>query len=79
MKKIDGYLFAKLANIGSRSEGPVYYLQQFDYTELQVVKQVNLWEEDPVLQPLLAGKVTIDGEVHPDGIVYEQVRPYQSE
>jgi hypothetical protein len=76
MKKIHGYLFAKLSNIGSKSEGPAYYLQQFDYTELEIVKQVNLWEEDPALHPFIASKVTLLGDVHPDGVVYEQIYAY---
>lgn len=76
MKKMHGYLFTKLSHIDSKSEGPTYYLQQFDYTELEVVKQVNLWEEDPALHPFIASKVTLLGEVHPEGIVYDQVYPY---
>lgn len=76
MKKIHGYLFSKLDNIGSKSEGPAYHLQQFDYTELEVMKQANLWQEDPVLHPLIASKVTLIGDVRPDGIMYEQAHPY---
>lgn len=74
MNTFNGYLFAKLANIGTRSEGAEYYLQQPDYTEVRVIKQVNLWEEDPVLHPLLANKVEITGTLIDDeGIKYEQV------
>jgi hypothetical protein len=33
MERFDGYLFSKLHLIGSKSEGPTYFLQQFDYKE----------------------------------------------
>lgn len=75
MEKLAGYLFAKLDAIGTRSEGPVYYLQQYDYKEHVVIKQVNLWEEDPVLHPLIAQKIVLLGTLTPEGIEYQQAVP----
>jgi hypothetical protein len=72
----NGYLFAKLDNIGSMSEGPSYYLQGFDYSELLVAKKCNLWENDPNLHPLLNTKVTITGEMGDGGLIYTAVKPY---
>lgn len=77
MKRFDGYLFAKLALIGSKSEGPSYILQQWDYIELPVIKNVQLWEEDPVLHKFLAKKVTILGYMTEEGIKYKKINELQ--
>lgn len=73
MDTINGYLFAKLSNIGTRSEGSEYYLQKQDYQEMPVIKQVNLWENDPALHPLLGQKVVISGQQSDEGIAYQRV------
>lgn len=73
MEALNGYLFAKLSNIASKSEGPAYYLQQSDYRESLVIKRVNLWENDPALHPLLGEKVVITGTQQGDGIIYQQI------
>jgi len=79
MNKLNGYLFAKLGNIGTRSEGTDYYLQQYDYSEHRIIKHVNLWENDPVLHPLIGQKVVIKGTQQADGIIYSQcIRPDQT-
>lgn len=75
MEKLAGYLFAKLDAIGARSEGPVYYIQQYDYKEQVIIKQANLWEEDPVLHPLIAQKIVLLGTVTPEGIEYQKAVP----
>jgi len=72
-----GYLFAKLDNIGDKSEGPSYYLQGFDYSEFYVAKDCQLWENDPKLHPLLNTKVTITGEEEDGRIVYKTIEPYK--
>lgn len=71
-ERFDGYLFAKLGAIGTESEGPIYLLQQKDYTELHVQKQVPRWENDPVLHKLLGKKVTLLGKYTASGIVYDR-------
>lgn len=75
--RFDGFLFAKLHLIGSKSEGPVYILQQWDNTEITVVKKVELWEEDPALHKFLANKVTIIGIMGPNGLVYDEIKEYK--
>jgi hypothetical protein len=69
----DGYLFAKLQLIGSKSEGPIYLLQGWDYSEIPVVKAAALWENDPKLHPFLGQKVTITGKFGFDGIHYQKI------
>ena len=73
MRELNGFLFSKLQAIGSRSEGPVYFLQQFDEKEIPILKKVHLWEEDPVLQKLLGKKVTLHGRLSGGRIEYKDV------
>lgn len=73
MARFDGYLFSKLHLIGTRSEGPIYLLQHWDYSENPVIKQTELWQEDPNLHKFLGKKVTIDGAFGQDGIRYDQI------
>ncbi len=77
MGKYNGFLFSKLGGIGSKSEGPTYFLQQFDYKEIMVIKKVPLWKEDPSLQKFLGKKVTIEGKMNNMGIVYEKIIDYK--
>ena len=77
MEIFDGYLFSKLDCIGSRSEGPKYFLQYFDYKEIVVIKQAHLWEEDPNLHRYLNKKVTIEGKLSSRGIIYDAVSEYK--
>ena len=76
MDRFDGYLFSKLHLIGSKSEGPTYFLQQFNYKEFVVIKHANLWQEDPVLHKYLGKKVTVVGKMSGSGIVYEKIMDY---
>ena len=79
--EFEGFLFSKLQRIGSRSEGPDYFLQGWDYSETPVIKKAYLWEEDPTLQPFLGKKVTILGELTDGGIEYQKISelyPYSS-
>lgn len=78
MERYDGFLFSKLRHIGSKSEGPDYFLQQFDYKELPVLKKVLLWQQDPELQKFIAGKVIIHGKMNSGGICYETIEDYSS-
>ncbi len=77
MEKFDGYLFSKLANIGTKSEGPKYFLQYFDYNEGVVEKKVELFEKDPTLHKFLNKKVTIVGKLSHDGIMYDKIMDYE--
>ncbi len=77
MEQFHGYLFAKLAAIGSKSEGPSYFLQQFDYKEIPVIKKVYLWQEDPKLHPFLNKKVTIEGVMSYSGIEYKKIGDFK--
>ncbi len=76
MTRFDGFLFSKLHLIGSRSEGPVYILQQFDYAEIPIAKKAPLWGNDPKLQEHLGSKITIEGRVLSGLLSYDAVIPY---
>jgi hypothetical protein len=82
MSELSGYLFSKLGRIGSRSEGPDYFLQQFDRSMHPVVEKVipihkkaNLWEDDPVLRKYLAMEVDIHGRIVGGHLHYREVHP----
>lgn len=79
MTTFHGYLFSKLQNIGTKSEGPDYYLQLFDYHEVMVIKQAHAWQVDPTLHPWLNHKVAIEGVLEMDGLRYEHIMPYESQ
>lgn len=76
MKELEGFLFSKLGRIGSKSEGPDYYLQLFDSTEIPIVKKVHLWQEDPLLQKHLATKVILSGHFDGGFFHYEKIHAY---
>jgi len=77
MEKFYGYLFGKLYRIGSKSEGPEYFLQQWDgqgnTTDTPIQKKGNLWEIDPILHKYLAQKVTISGTLREKKLQYEDI------
>jgi len=75
MSRFDGFLFSKLHLIGSKSEGPAYILQQFDYSEIAIVKKAPLWEKDPGLQKHLGSKITIEGSLLSGRLSYDNVSP----
>ena len=77
MPKFDGYLFSRLTAIGSKSEGPLYFLQQFDYEEYQVIKKAPLWKNDPKLHKYLNRKVSITGDMSFSGIDYKSIALYK--
>ena len=76
MTQFHGFIFSKLHLIGSKSEGPSYFLQQFDYSEVPLAKQVELWQEDPDLQNVLGTKVTIAGNIVDGKLQYDKIKPY---
>jgi hypothetical protein len=69
-----GYLSSRTERIGTRSEGPEYYLS-VDGKEIHVVKNAQLWEEDPVLQELVGRKVWISGTLVDGELFYEEIKP----
>ena len=79
MKKINGYLFAKLERLGSKSEGPEYYLQLLEEVPgygpiIKLKKQAELWQEDENLHPLLGEKILLTSDL---AISYNEVEPYR--
>ena len=85
MKDLEGFLFSKLGRIGSKSEGPDYFLQQFDRSERPVVekvipirKEAHLFEEDPVLQKYIAMEVAIRGRIEDGRITCKEIHPVRA-
>lgn len=74
LTEFEGFLFAKLDKIGSKSEGPVYFLQSWDEKETELIKKVKPWQEDPVLEPYLNKKVIVFGEKAGGMIDYKKIR-----
>ena len=72
-----GYLFAKLDNIGTKSEGPSYYLQQFDNSEIHIIKNGILWQHDAELDNYLNTKVMITGVVESGQLRYTKIEPFK--
>lgn len=72
-----GYLFCKLDNIGTKSEGPSYYLQQWDDTEIHVIKNGMLWQGDPELDRFLNTKVTVTGILEDGQLKYTKIEPFK--
>ncbi len=70
---INGFLFAKLKLIGSKSEGPAYFLQKFDYNEIGIKKHTQLFEDDPALRVHLGKKVSVTGTVDENEITYTSI------
>ncbi len=69
-KTLNGFLFAKLYAIGSKSEGPMYFLQKFDETEIRIKKHAQLFQDDPALRAHLGTKVSLTGTVDGNEITY---------
>lgn len=83
MTKFNGFLYAMLTEIGTRSEGPSYYLQLLEpqgrTTFYPIQKQSELWDIDPVLHAFLARKISINGELQDGWIHYKSMIPYGEE
>ncbi len=78
MEKYRGFVFAKLARIGSKMEGPDYFLQQWDDQrktwDTHIQKQVDAWKVDPKIHEFLAQKVTISGTLKEKSIQYAEIK-----
>jgi predicted HAD superfamily phosphohydrolase YqeG len=77
LMEIPGFLSSKLERIGKRSEGPAYYLQQFDYQEINIVKKAERGKKEPTLQQYLGRKITVTGRVEGKRLNYEKVGLYR--
>ena len=67
LKEYIGILISKKERIGTKSEGPEYYIEleepnDFGQTELAIRKEVHLWQEDPILHRYVGQKVQLEGE-----------------
>jgi len=68
MDEITGILSVKIARIGTKSEGPDYYIKPLDeyanrWSEILVRKKTHLWQNDPILHKHIDKKVLILGEI----------------
>lgn len=83
-KEIRGILTSKQEGIGTKSEGPSYWLEPIDeykerWSEILIRKQTMMWQKDPALHDHLGKKVLIFGEImetkHTITIDYITVKP----
>jgi len=72
-----GYLFCKLENIGTKSEGPSYFLQRWDDSEVHIIKNGILWQNDPELDKYLNTKVIITGTMEDGQLRYTKIEPFR--
>ena len=68
MDEITGILCAKIVGVGTKSEGPEYYIKPLDdylnrWSIILVRKKTHLWQNDPVLHKHIDKKVLILGEI----------------
>lgn len=86
-KPFDGYLFKVLGAIGTRSEGPIYYIQalaewnESDITSINVIRMKknpdSPWAEDHTLNQYIGTKVTVEGVFEDDRLAYSSIKPYK--
>ncbi len=70
-----GSLVSKTERVGTRSEGPEYYLWVDGGREIHVIKNATPWEDDPELQEVVGGKVWVLGTLVDGELVYKTVGP----
>jgi hypothetical protein len=65
--KISGKLIIKMENMGSRSEGPCYFIVPTDdyakWGEIRIPKPVHRWRSDPILEKYIDQILTVIGEI----------------
>lgn len=65
--EITGKLISRLEGVGSRSEGPIYFIIPSEgypeWNEIPVRKRVMPWMKDLVLHDLIGEIITIKGEI----------------
>ena len=75
---IKGYLFSKLVSVGTKSEGRLYFVQQFggvagiqeSLPEIQIEKKTPVFEDDANLLKFLDAKVIVVGSKKGDSFAY---------
>lgn len=72
---LSGFLFAKLGQIGTRSEGPAYFLQKWNNEDIPIAKKSLLFRPDPALEPLVGHKVSIKGTMTGGALDYDAIEP----
>ena len=70
-----GYLVSRTERIGTKSEGPEYYLRLEDGREIHVIKNADLWKEDPRLQEKVGVEVWVLGTLVDGEMIYKEVNP----
>jgi hypothetical protein len=77
-----GFLYTRRENLGTRSEGPYYFLACFDesrcYEHVRVLKRAPAWEADAALDRYVGQVCVVIGEAATDesgrvGLRYEEV------
>lgn len=65
--EISGKLISRLSGVGTKSEGPIYFICPTDkyekWKEIQIWTKVMRWMKDPVLHELIGKQVTVKGEI----------------
>ena len=72
---ITGLLYSLIERVGTKSEGPEYYLRMDDGAEIHVFKKANLWQEDPALQEHTNKRVSVSGDLYEKELYYKEVKP----
>lgn len=67
MKTFEGLVYVKHGRIGSKSEGPDYYLQTWDREYLLKYADIGPWELDYYLEFFCRKFVEITGELDKEG------------
>jgi hypothetical protein len=70
-----GTLLSRTERVGTRSEGPEYYLRTDDGSEIHVVKNALPWKKDKVLHKAVDREVWIPGALVDGELVYKEVNP----
>ena len=72
---LPGTLLSRTERVGTRSEGPEYYLRTDDGREIHVVKNALPWKADKVLRKEVDRDVWIPGTLVDGELVYTEVNP----
>jgi hypothetical protein len=67
IREYKGKLISRIDRMGSRSEGPEYFLEldkpnDFGQIEIPIRKKASLWQKDPNLHPFIGKQVLIKGK-----------------
>ncbi|GEM_PF-2616045 len=68
-----GFLFSRIERVGTKSEGPEYYLRADGGDEIHLHKNAILWKEDPVLQEHIDKRVSVSGDLIGNELFYKKV------